>query len=170
MKKVPEKFILLRQVFLVVAMGMVPGCLTPASVPTLPLDENIRAKKYRPSETEGLIYVYRPYQWTGQLGLDRILINGQDVGILGSDNYLLVIVPPGTHLIHTGYDNSPEVTIEVQPKSIHYVKSFAVGHFDSSPIKINPFATPAKVTVVAHLEHVNVEIGKEDVKNLIQVI
>lgn len=123
-KKFPERFMLSSQLLLVVVMvGMVVGCAhVKRSMPTLSIEENAMAKTMVPPEGKGLIYIIRPYDLNCPHQY-LLKINGKRIGVIGGDNYYLVVAPPGNHDVTYHYRGSEvgSIAIDVLAGSKHYV-------------------------------------------------
>ncbi len=92
----PEKHLLLGVVIGLLVLGAI-GC---ASVPKTSAALDAEAKKFVPEPGKGSIYVRRG-GGVGAAVLMPVLLDGRIVGNLAPDTFLLLIVPPGGHVVGT---------------------------------------------------------------------
>ncbi|WNO09375.1 DUF2846 domain-containing protein [Teredinibacter sp. KSP-S5-2] len=49
------------------------------------------------SDSNAVVYVYRPYRFAGSMASPKVYLSDQDLGVLNAGTYLVTEIPPGEH-------------------------------------------------------------------------
>jgi hypothetical protein len=97
---------------------LVPRC---ASVPEGSAAMKEQALSFTPPPGQAGIYVIRPSQMLGGAVLDKISLDYQEFGVLGTASYLFATVPPGRHSFRTSLGAG---SMEVVPFTVEAGKNY----------------------------------------------
>jgi Protein of unknown function (DUF2846) len=107
-----------------VAIGMVflltlaAGC---ATVPTADSTADAQAKTFVPESGTASLYLCRPSGVIGDTLVAQTQLDGQSIGALAPNTFLLLSVPPGSHtLTVVGPSNSEQVSVDAVGGNVYF--------------------------------------------------
>jgi hypothetical protein len=100
------------------SVALLIGC---TSLQKAPVEEDTRAKLFRPEQGKANIYVYREMKFMGSAGNFRITMDSKYVGELAVKTYYRLSVDPGEHEILAEAWQKRSVTIQAVEGESHFV-------------------------------------------------
>ncbi len=106
-----------RLVALLAIMSALAGC---ASVPMMPLKDDVQAKTFTVSKDKSNIYLYRNETFGGAIPM-TVTLDGKVAGQTGPETYFLWEVAPGSHMISSVAENTAFINLVTKPGEAYFV-------------------------------------------------